>query len=160
MVSSSRTEEQCFLKTLTTMAHKDLTLKHTPPPLDLPEFFVLSCRSMEKPDRVTVQPGTLVSSHVSVNARTQQLLISSWCLIHVCSLSSLTKGRQGLYLHLPVLSTSQRLHSFFSHHRTCLCFSSPSCGLGGRAGFPLTRRSAVQSKSSPFRMLKCHWARY
>lgn len=47
---------QCVFKIHTSIAHKDLTVKHTPPPLFLPEVFVLSPGT----------GGTLGCSHVSV----------------------------------------------------------------------------------------------
>lgn len=40
MVSSFKTVEQCVAHMHTLEAYKELTMKHSPPPLDLPEFCI------------------------------------------------------------------------------------------------------------------------
>ncbi len=57
-------------------------MKHTPPPLVLLASAVLSIRKTEKlSDRVTAVSGTEVVSHVLVNQRMLQSLMSRWKLI-------------------------------------------------------------------------------
>ncbi len=62
--------------------HFLLIMKHTPPPLDLPALAVLSIRKTEKlSDGITAVSGSEVVSHVSVNQRMLQSLMSRWKLI-------------------------------------------------------------------------------
>lgn len=68
---------------------RELTKKHTPPPLCFPESDVLSCRKMVNPAGVMAESGIAGVSQVSVNAITQQFLMSLWKLMRACSSSIL-----------------------------------------------------------------------